>query len=252
MLTILAPSKTMDVSTIQLPIETHTPYFLQQSSMIVAAVKMQPDIATFMKVSSSIASEVVDMYRLWDRSPTKACAFMYKGDVYKGFYASTLSRDDIVWMQDHLMIASGLYGLLRPFDEIAPYRLEMRAHLSIGSAKNLYEFWTDKLALYADEYASGVICILSSEEYARPIRKYSTSRIVTPVFMDHKPNGTVGQVPIYSKMMRGVMARWIIDHRIDSPADLIGFDRFGYMYDAERSKADAPVFVREKMTPLVF
>lgn len=241
----------MDAAPVDSVIAATSPLFMQHATEIAHAVRDVDDIAQFMKVSPSIATTVQDMYRQWGDA-VKPSMYMYRGDVYKGFYADTLGTGDIQWAQDHIMIASGLYGLLRPLDKISRYRLEMRAQLSVTGHANLYDFWGDQLATAADERANGTICILSSEEYARPIRKFATSRIVTPVFMDHKPNGTIGQVPIYSKMMRGVMARWIIDNRVDTPEGLVPFDRFGYVHDASRSTSEAPVFLREKMIPLVF
>lgn len=251
MLTLLAPSKTMDTSPITLKAATTSPYFLQQAESIVTVIRQTKDLHPILNASEAIIATTAVMYRDWG-GQTKPSAFMYRGDVYKGFYSNTLTSDDTVWMQNNLMILSGLYGLLRPLDEISQYRLEMKAPLSVKGSKNLYDFWGSALAQYADDHADGIVCMLSSEEYARPVRKYSVSQIVTPVFMDHKPNGTIGQVPIYSKMMRGVMARWIIDHRVDHPSQLFDFDRFGYVYSESQSKKDMPVFIRDVMKPLVF
>ena len=251
MISLLAPSKTMDISPLKKRTQITSPHFMLEAKNIAGQLATTSDSVTLMQVSDAIADNVTHMYREWG-SFVKPSIFMYKGDVYKGVYSHTLTDDDITWAQDNLMILSGLYGLLRPLDEISQYRLEMKAKLPINGAKNLYEFWGDKLAKYADERAEGIICMLSSEEYARPVRKYACSRIVTPIFMDHKPNGTVGPVPIYSKMMRGVMARWMIDHRITTPEGLKEFDGFDYHFDPKRSTPDAPVFVRIKMTPLVF
>ena len=251
MLTLLAPSKTMDLTPIELDVTTTSPYFLQQAESIVHVILQTKDLKPIMHASDVILANAAAMYKNWGNT-TKPSVFMYRGDVYKGFYSNTLTTKDIEWTQNNLMILSGLYGLLRPLDQISRYRLEMKAPLSVDGAKNLYDFWGDSLAKYADSCANEIICMLSSEEYARPIRKYSASRIVTPVFMDRRPNGTTGPVPIYSKMMRGVMARWIIDHRVTHPDQLVDFDRFGYIYDKSRSKQDAPAFVRITMTPLVF
>lgn len=251
MLTLLAPSKTMDTSPVGLDVETTVPYFLERAERVVDVIRQTKNLNPIMHASDTILANVATMYKQWG-TVIKPSAFMYKGDVYKGFYSNTLNTEDVIWMQENLMILSGLYGLLKPLDEISQYRLEMKAAVSVGASKNLYEFWGDTLAEYADTYSDGIICMLSSEEYARPIRKYSQSRIVTPVFMDHKPNGTIGPVPIYSKMMRGVMARWIIDHRVSHPDQLVDFDRFGYIYDESRSKPDSPAFVRQTMIPLVF
>lgn len=241
----------MDMTPVTLPVATALPYFSQQAQQIVRTVRENDDIAGTMHVSNAIAERVKVMYKQWGEQ-TKPSIYAYRGDVYKGFYADTLASDDLVWAQQHIWVMSGLYGALRPLDEISQYRLEMKANLPVKDAKNLYVYWGDRLAQYIDEHANGVICVLSSDEYARPVTRNSRSRIVTPVFMDHKPNGNVGPVPIYSKMMRGVMARWIIDHRIERPEDLSGFNGFDYHYDASRSTTDKPVFVRASMTPLIF
>ena len=241
----------MDTSPVRLDVKTTVPYFLEQAEQVVEVIRQTKNLNPIMHASDTILANVATMYKRWG-SVTKPSAFMYKGDVYKGFYSNTLNAEDVIWMQENLMILSGLYGLLMPLDEISQYRLEMKAAVSVGASKNLYEFWGDMLAKYSDTHSDGIICMLSSEEYARPIRKYSQSRIVTPVFMDHKPNGAVGTVPIYSKMMRGVMARWIIDHRVSHPGQLVDFDRFGYIYDESRSRPDGPAFVRQTMTPIVF
>jgi uncharacterized protein len=172
--------------------------------------------------------------------------------VYKGFFAQTLSLDDITWAQKHVRILSGLYGVLRPLDKVSAYRLEMKAKLQVAGTKNLYDFWRDKVATYVDGAADGVVCVLSSDEYAKVVVAHSTCRIVTPVFLDKKPNGTIGTVPIYSKMMRGVMARWMIDHHIETPDGLKEFSMYGYSYDDTHSTEDRPAFYREKMTPLRF
>lgn len=251
MLTLLAPSKTMDTTPIRLGVTTTLPHFLSQAQSIVTVIRQAKNLHPVIRASDAIVANTATMYKNWG-SATKPSAFMYRGDVYKGFYSNTLNTEDAIWMQENLMILSGLYGLLKPLDEISQYRLEMKAAVSVSASKSLYEFWGDMLAKYADTHSDGIICMLSSEEYARPIRKYSQSRIVTPVFMDHKPNGTIGPVPIYSKMMRGVMGRWIIDHRVSHPDQLVDFDRFGYIYDESRSKPNAPAFVREAMKPLAF
>lgn len=254
MISILAPSKTLDFTPAPEWVHPQEPLFVNDAQKI-ADVLASMDIAALtklMSVSSEIAQTNHDRFAKWG-SEQKPALWAYRGDVYKGMYADALSKDDAAWAEGHIRIMSGLYGVLRPHDGVSPYRLEMKAKLGVGDAKDLYEFWGDKLARTLDEESDGIICVLSSEEYAKPITKYAKSRIVTPVFMDHKPNGKIGPVPIYSKMMRGVMARWIIDHRVDSPEGLLSFDGHGYIYNQTRSKENAPVFVRPApMTPLVF
>jgi cytoplasmic iron level regulating protein YaaA (DUF328/UPF0246 family) len=204
-----------------------------------------------MNASDDITARAQAAYESWGDT-SNAAIFAYVGDVYKGFFAQTLKIDDITWAQKHMRILSGLYGALRPLDKVSAYRLEMKAKLQVSGAKNLYDFWGDKVAACVDVEADGIVCVLSSDEYARVVVAHTSCRIVTPVFLDKKPNGVIGTVPIYSKMMRGVMARWMIDHRIETPDGLKAFSMYGYSYDATHSTDDRPAFYREKMTPLRF
>lgn len=254
MLTILTPSKTMDFMT-NAPVfaGSTTPLFLTEALKIRKAVSMYSidQIKGLMNVSEDLAVKAHGMYL---DVATKQAFWAYDGDVFKGVQAKTLKEPAALFAQQHVVVPSGAYGLLRPYDMISPYRLEMKAKLPVGSAKNLYEFWSDKLATYVDATAQGEVLMLSSHEYARTILPHvsSATRIATPAFIDRKPNGQESQVAIYNKMMRGVMARWVIDNRIDSLGEIIAFTAHGYEYDAHRSTFEKPVYYRRHMIPLVF
>jgi cytoplasmic iron level regulating protein YaaA (DUF328/UPF0246 family) len=249
---IIAPSKTMTMTRpFPRAIPVTTPYFSDDATRIVDAVRHTIDIAQVMHVSEPIAGKVVAMYEKWgsEKAPS---AFAYVGDVYKGFFAETLSVEDLRWAQQRMFILSGLYGALRPMDEISPYRLEMRAKLQVQSASSIYEFWGEKVARMIDKQSGNTICNLSSDEYAKVVTKYTKKRIVTPLFIDEKSNGTVGPVPIYGKMMRGVLARWIIDNRVETPEGLQRFASQGYSFDEARSTANQPTFYRSHPKPIRF
>lgn len=253
---LLPPSKTMDfISPIPYGVIARRPLFAEQAGNIAAELK-KLDVQSLMKlmvVSQPIALNVHDYYAAWDQSATgRPALWTYVGDVYRGLQARTLTYEDAKWAQDHLLISSGLYGLVRPFDGIQAYRLEMSAALAVGQQADLYQFWGDKLAEYVDGQGSDWLCNCSSAEYARPVIKYTKIKVITPVFMDVKPNGTVGSVPIYSKQMRGVLARWMIDNRVSRPDELTKFSAHDYSYDTARSTADNPVFSRAHMAPLKF
>lgn len=258
MISLLAPSKTMDM-------QSHAPYlriasqplFIDQAAIIASRLKRQsqPELRRLMNVSDDIAAKARAMYADWQpTAPGKAALWAYKGDVYKGVKADNLKPEAAEWTEAHILILSGLYGLVRPHDAVQRYRLEMKASLKIGRSNNLYEFWGDRLAAYVAECANGEVCCLSSDEYARVVLRYlpRTVRVITPTFFDNKPNGQCGTVPIYSKMMRGVVARWMIDNRVDTPAGLKQFTGHGYAYDAALSRPNAPAFYRLVMKPLVF
>jgi cytoplasmic iron level regulating protein YaaA (DUF328/UPF0246 family) len=252
MITVLAPSKTMNFTPVDsLTISATKPYFHSQALKIVQTIRQIDDLKPLLHASQDIVTRTKLAYEQWGEV-TNPSIYAYIGDVYKGFFARTLTADDIIWAQQHMVILSGLYGALRPLDQVSAYRLEMKAKLPVGEAKNLYEFWGDQVAKYVDANANGIVCVLSSDEYAKVETAHTTCRVVTPMFLDKKPNGSIGTVPIYSKMMRGVMARWIIDHRIDSPEQLRDFSMYGYAYDANSSTVDRPAFYREVMTPLRF
>jgi cytoplasmic iron level regulating protein YaaA (DUF328/UPF0246 family) len=254
MLTILTPSKTMDFAT-KAPYfaKSTMPYFSSEASRLRSLLAGYPvvDISKLMNVSDTLAEKTHTMYQ---NNAQKQAFWAYDGDVFKGVQARTIDEAGATFAQNHVVVPSAIYGLVRPYDLISPYRLEMKAKLSVASSKNLYEFWGDKLAKYVDEFANDEVLMLSSYEYARTVLPYvsPSTTIVTPAFIDKKPNGKEEQVAIYNKMMRGVMARWVIDSKIDSLTLITTFTAHGYEYDSERSTDKKPVFYRQVMKPLIF
>ena len=252
MLFILAPSKTMDMSPVDIRSAVTLPEFKKDAEHIAGVIKTTKNLAELMKISPLLAEATRQKYQAWGKQ-TKPALYSYVGDVYKGFYATTLSEKEVEWAQKHLRIMSGLYGILRPLDTISPYRLEMKVALKVDDKRDLYDFWGRRLAETADREArDGIICVLSSDEYARPITRFSKSKIITPTFYDSKADGKVGTVPIYSKMMRGVMARWIIDNRVDSIEKLKDFSAQGYAYSTQLSTATEPAFFRKNPKPISY
>ena len=257
-LMLLAPSKTMDfVSPLPYEVIAETPIFIAEATQIATKIRTftPGGITKLMGVSQPIAKNVVDMYASWDQaSKGRPALWTYKGDVYKGMKADMLPADSAEWAQNHLLILSGLYGLVRPNDGIQAYRLEMKSRLKIGRANTLNEFWGDKLSNYVAERGSDWVCNLSSNEYAKPALRFLPNDVpvITPVFFDTKPSGIVGTVPIYSKMMRGVLCRWMIDSQVETPEQLERFTGHGYTYDPVRSKSNFPAFSRTVMKPLIF
>lgn len=251
MLFILAPSKTMNFGPSDVKGTPTEPLFQHEAEHVAKLIQKTDKLAELMRISTPLAETVRKKYRDWGKA-TKPALYTYVGDVYKGFYAHTLSEADVAWAQQHLLIMSGLYGVVRPLDVISGYRLEMKAKLAVDGKKDLYEYWGDRLSAYADKIADdGIICVLSSDEYARPVTRFTKSRVITPTFFDKK-DGRVKTVPIYSKMMRGVMARWAIDHRVSKPEELEAFTGQGYAYSAELSKPNYPAFYRDDPKPIFY
>lgn len=252
MLTILTPSKTMDFVTSAPDFASATtPLFSDEAAQLRSVLSgySRQQIVQLMNVSVDLAEKTQAML---EEQVTKQAFWAYNGDVFKGVQAQSMTADAATFAQEHVVVPSGLYGLVRPYDLISPYRLEMKAKLAVPPAKNLYEFWADKLGRYVDMHANGQVLMLSSYEYARTITPYlaKNTRVVTPAFIDKKPNGKEEQVAIYNKMMRGVMGRWVIDNKIDSLDAIADFSAHGYAYSKERSTKDKPVYYRPAMIPL--
>ena len=180
----------------------------------------------------------------------KQAVLAFKGDVYTGLQAETLSEDDLDFAQTRLRILSGLYGLLRPLDLMQPYRLEMGLKFTNQRGKNLYEFWGEQLTdtLNADLVSAktGVLINLASNEYFSAVKKKDLNgELITPVFKDEK-NGTFKIISFFAKRARGMMADHIIRNGVTSPKDLQKFKTAGYRYSKQDSDESKLVFLRKE------
>lgn len=252
---IISPAKSLDFET---PVpKTHNSNirFPDQAKELVKELKkyQTDDLIKLMKVSTSLAQLNHHRYQVWehpfDDNLVRAALFAFKGEVYTGIDAYSLTSKELEVANNKLRMLSGLYGLLRPFDYILPYRLEMGSKLAVGKHKNLYSFWGDELTALLekdmDEAGSSVLVNLASNEYFKSINKKKfTKRIVTPVFKDWK-NGQYKVLSFYAKKARGLMTRFIIKNNIDNPDDLIAFNDEGYYFKADLSSKDEIVFVRD-------
>ena len=254
MIAVVSPAKTLDFET-QPCTEVFTkPEFLQDSSILVDRLRdfSSEELGDLMGISGKLAELNYCRFRDWSTPFTpenaKPAVLAFKGDVYTGLQAALFSDDDLAYAQDHLRILSGLYGILRPLDLMQPYRLEMGTGLQNLRGKNLYSFWgdqiTDALAEDLSSDSSGMLVNLASNEYFTSInQKKLGARIITPVFKDEK-NGNFKIISFFAKKARGLMSRFIIQEKIETPADLESFGLDGYAYDKEQSDGDKLVFTR--------
>lgn len=254
MLFVLSPAKSLDYDTPSTIARPTTPMFIEQSAELIDILKTKSarEIAELMELSDALAQLNVDRYAAWKPKFTarnsKPAILAFNGDVYDGLQAKTLSDDDLQWAQEHLAILSGLHGVLRPFDKLQPYRLEMGTALATPRGRNLYDYWGDTIAAYLNERLakdkSPVIVNLASQEYFRAAdRPVLKARVVECVFEDWK-NGQYKIISFFAKKARGLMARYAIQHRIATPKSLEKFDLEGYAFDARASAPDRLVFRR--------
>jgi hypothetical protein len=171
----------------------------------------------------------------------------FRGDVYEGLDSDTLTDEELLFAQNNLRIISGFYGILRPFDLIQPYRLEMKTPLKTARGKNLYEFWGKFLTDYFNtRYSDNIIINLASQEYAKAvINRHFKLKSITPLFKEEH-NGELKTVAIYAKRARGKMARYIIQNKIKQPSKLKFFEEEGYKFDEELSSSTEWVFTRPR------
>ncbi|NKF50987.1 peroxide stress protein YaaA [Shewanella sp. WXL01] len=256
MLVLVSPAKTLDYDNPAITEAYTEPKLLEHSQALINVCKqLSPaDIASLMKVSDKIAALNVARFGDWqpefNLTNAKQAVFAFRGDVYTGFDADSLSDEQQQSAQKHLRILSGLYGLLKPLDLMMPYRLEMGTKLENPRGKNLYAFWgeviTDEVNQALAEQGDDILVNLASNEYFKAVKpKLVKGQIVTPVFKDCK-KGQYKVISFFAKKARGLMARYIVDNQLTDIEQLKQFDVDGYYYSSEQSTELEPVFLREE------
>jgi cytoplasmic iron level regulating protein YaaA (DUF328/UPF0246 family) len=256
MLFVLSPAKSLDYET-PLRGQGHTaPLFVKQSKALIDVLRgySPPQISKLMDLSDALAGLNVARYQAWSsRATTKnarQALLAFNGDVYDGLHARDLDADSLAWAQDHLCILSGLYGVLRPLDLMQAYRLEMGTQLPTASGKDLYQYWGNQISEYLNSRlrsdVTPVVVNLASQEYFKSVQtKTLKARVVECVFQEYK-SGTYKIVSFSAKRARGMMARFAIDHRVQTPDQLRAFDADGYAWAARESSPERLVFRRKK------
>lgn len=176
---------------------------------------------------------------------TTAAAVAYEGIQYTHMAPSVMSEGELAWLDAHLRILSGLYGILRPLDAVMPYRLEMQARLPVDGARDLYEFWGSSLY---EELCSecDLIVNVASVEYARAVTPWARpggAQVLTCLFGTVR-EGRLRQAATEAKAARGTFVRWCAERAVEGPEELRAFSERGYALDEGRSDAETLVFVR--------
>ena len=173
----------------------------------------------------------------------------YHGIQYQSMAPEVMDSTQLAWLQDHLWILSGLYGCIRPFHAVEPYRLEMGAKLAVDDARDLYAFWSDKLArAIAPAGSNTTIVNLASVEYAKAVLPHlaGDATAVTCLFGEGIRNGKPIQRSTASKKARGSMVRWMAENKLEDASELTAFN-IGYRHVPELSYLGTLVFINEQM-----
>ena len=244
---IISPAKKMHVDTDSFPY-LDLPEFLTSTEELCRKMQSMSyeELKKLWKCNDQIAQ--LNVRRLGDMDLRKGltpAVLAYEGIQYQYMAPGVFTDGAYAYIQEHLRILSGFYGVLKPFDGVTPYRLEMQAKLKIGQCKDLYAYWGDRLAraLFAE---TDCILNLASKEYSICISKYLPApiRFITCVFGEEK-NGKVIEKGTMCKMARGEMVRFMAQNQIQTPEQIRSFDRLNYRFDGVRSDESTYVFLRK-------
>ena len=252
MIALLSPAKTLDFDAPAPPTQTE-PRLLEQSAYLVSKLQKLSanQLGQLMGINPDLAALNHDRFARWQYPypsvAAKAALLAFKGEVYRGLDAGSLDVNDLEFAQNHLRILSGLYGLLRPMDAMLPYRLEMGTRFKVTPKKmNLYTYWgaTLRELLEADSSGAPLVNLASNEYYKALQPKQLTNRVITCHFRQQK-NGEYKPLMTYAKHARGLMARFLVKHRITDPEDLKAFNLKQYTFNPRLSDQNDWVFTRD-------
>jgi len=251
---LISPAKSLDMQASLPNINMTTARLLDDSQQLINKLQeLNPEqIQKLMGISEKLSELNYQRFQDWVQSDSAVqcpALFAFQGDVYQGLGADTLSMDELEFAQQHLRILSGLYGLLRPFDLMQAYRLEMGTKFANERGANLYAFWGDKISVLiktdmpVDEAPE--LVNLASNEYFKAVKpKLIASKVITPVFKDFK-NGQYKIISFYAKKARGLMVAYALKNKITQAEQLKGFDSAGYHFSEELSDDKQWVFIRD-------
>ena len=257
MLFVLSPAKSLDFETPVPPAlreRAGEPPFLDRSARLIATLrrKSPAQVGALMDISPALAALNAGRYRDWESGhaddQARPAALAFDGDVYDGLQARRMGAAELEWAQQHLRVLSGLYGVLRPLDWMQPYRLEMGTSLRVDAAANLYQYWGSRISAHLNESLAAdktpVVINLASQEYFKAVDcRALKARVIDCVFADWK-GGDWKIISFFAKKARGLMARYAITQRVETPRKLEAFALEGYRFDPAASQPERMVFRR--------
>ncbi len=252
---VLSPAKRLAYQNIEIPAnKLSKPLFVEQSEQLINILKNKDKdtIKSLMNLSDDLAELNLNRYLSWDKNHNNqnavAAINLFYGDAYKGLEAKSLPKEALYKLNEKLLILSGLYGLLHPFDLIQEHRLEMGTRLNNPKGSTLYDFWknlvTDKINEELSKEKNKTLINLASNEYFKVIDKKKLKHpVITPVFKESK-NGQYKTIAIFAKKARGLMTKFIVENNIDNHEHLKAFDYDGYTFSNNLSSENQYVFIR--------
>ena len=255
MIILLSPAKIQNFKPQSQITDFSKPHFMNEAEQLVNIMReLSPaELSKLLEINTNLSHLNTDRHLNWHRPFTlknaKQAVLVFDGEVYRGLNAQDFNQEEIAYMQNHLRLFSGLYGVLRPLDLIQPYRIDVSSRLENPNGKDLYAFWKEKVTaqVISDLKKSGkpqVILNLASGEYIKTLNvKANKLNIVDVEFYEYK-NDKYKQIVIYTKKARGMLARFVIQNQIENIEDLKGFGEEGYWFSPQLSTETKLVFTR--------
>jgi cytoplasmic iron level regulating protein YaaA (DUF328/UPF0246 family) len=255
MLILLSPAKIQNFKPQELPQTYSKPEFIDEAEQLIELLRelSSSELAKLLDINASLTNLNFDRIFNWhlpfNLKNSKQAVFAFDGEVYRGLNAKTFNDEELKYAQINLRLFSGLYGVLRPLDLIQPYRLEVSSKLNNQYGKDLYAFWREKVtkSVLATIKHSGkppIILNLSSSEYFKTLDfKEKNVRYIDVEFLEQR-NENLKQIVIYTKKARGLMARFVIQNKLEDVEDLKGFSAEGYWFSERLSSEQKFVFTR--------
>ena len=260
MIVVVSPAKKLDMASLDTDAFAgvadggRAPDFADHARVLanIAGKLSEAELQKLMAISPKLAALNAERFANFGRQDTKAAAFAFAGDTYQGLEMASLEPHEVARAQSHLRILSGLYGLLRPLDEIEPYRLEMGSRLVTDKGQSLYDYWDGIIATALNQEIertrAKALVNCASQEYFGAVRQDLLGvPVITPIFKEVK-EGKAKIVSFFAKQARGAMARYIIQNEVTEPEALKGFTSGGYRFEAEGSDDNAYLFLRDYPT----
>ncbi|WP_308723147.1 peroxide stress protein YaaA [Paenibacillus polysaccharolyticus] len=242
---IISPAKKMKVDT-DLMASAQMPQFINESEQLLSLLQTlsYDELKALWKCNDAIAELNMERIRSMNvKENLTPAIYSYEGIQYQYMAPGVFQQEELAYLEQHLRILSGLYGMLRPLDGVTPYRLEMQGKLQGPEFKSLYQFWGSKLA---DQLQSESNCILNlaSKEYSKNITPFlkEETRFVTCVF-GQMVGGKLVEKATRAKMARGEMVRYMAERKITDVEDIKGFDRLAFVFSEELSDESTYGFV---------
>ena len=232
---VISPAKRLAANKSDSLLEATIPVFKKEADHLAEqlAKLSTAELSSMMKVSESIAELNANRYRNWNKNDAveKRAIFQFEGDVFKHLGAKDLNEDQIQYMNNNLRILSGIYGLLKPSDEMNPYRLEMGTRHNFSGSVSLYEFWGNKIAKeLSDELGDAYLFNLASEEYFSSVSKFLNSEKIINFRFLTLSDGKAKVVGVIAKRARGEMAKYLIQNKIASKEGIEEFSALGFEF----------------------